>query len=132
MHSHVSGIGGCCSGLVSCSLTNGGKVCGDHAKGNTCFLAEEELVRGVGHIGDLASFSQLAFPENRSMAAPRIVIPLLLAACIFIMTGMRSSLFRPSLLMTLMLARQLWQPVSAMAKDWVGLGVGVRVRPKCS
>ncbi len=57
----------------------------------------------------------VSVPENRNMAAPRMVMPLLLAACIFIVTGMRSFFFRPSLLMILKLARQLWQPVSAMA-----------------
>ena len=46
---------------------------------------------------------------------------LLLAACIRIVTGIRSFFCRPRRSMIFMLARQLWQPVSAMADTSISL-----------
>ena len=42
-------------------------------------------------------------------------MPLLLAAYMSVVTGMRSFWLRPKQWRTVVLARQLWQPVSAMA-----------------
>ena len=56
-------------------------------------------------------------PENLKMTAPRMLIPLLFTACIFIVTGIRSLSQRPRRRMTFMLAKQLWQPVSAIAES---------------
>ena len=44
-------------------------------------------------------------------------MPLLLAACMRVVTGMRSFWLRPKQRRTVVLARQLWQPVSAMAES---------------
>ena len=54
-------------------------------------------------------------PDSLSMAAPRMRMSWLSAACILMLTGMRSLVERPSFFTILRLARQLWQPVSAMA-----------------
>ena len=53
-------------------------------------------------------------PANMITTAPRIRIPSLFAAFIFIDTGMKSFVLRPICWVTSMPIRQLWQPVSAM------------------
>ena len=62
---------------------------------------------------------------NLKMMAPSICIPLLFAACMCIVMGIRSSSYRPRCRITLMLAKQLWQPVSAMADIVIVFGCGV-------
>ena len=57
----------------------------------------------------------LFFPDNLSIVAPRMRMLLVFAACISMSTGMRSLTERPSFLTTLRSAKQLWQPVSAIA-----------------
>ena len=52
------------------------------------------------------------------MTAPRILMPLLFAACMRIVTGIRSSSHWPRRQITFKLARQLWQPVAAMAESY--------------
>ena len=56
------------------------------------------------------------------MTAPRILIPLLFTACICMVTGIRSLSRRPKQQITFMLAKQLWQPVLAMAESCTGVG----------
>ena len=65
----------------------------------------------------------MPFPEKRDMAAPRILMPLLFAACIFIVTGMRLRSVNPSRFATLIPARLLWQLVSAMVETETVLGL---------
>ena len=60
-------------------------------------------------------------PENLRMTAPRMLIPWLFTACIFMVTGIRSLSHRPRRRMTVMLAKQLWQPVSAIAERCTGV-----------
>ena len=60
-------------------------------------------------------------PENLRMTAPRILIQLLFAACICMVTGIRSLSRRPRRQMTFMIAKQLWQPVSAIADGRTGV-----------
>ena len=62
---------------------------------------------------------------NLKIMAPSICIPLLFAACMCIVTGIRSSLHRPRRQITLMLAKQLWQPLSAMVEIVIVFGCGV-------
>ena len=50
-------------------------------------------------------------------------MPLLFAACMRVVTGMRSASLKPRRRMMLKLARQLWQPVSAIAGSSIDLGV---------
>ena len=52
-------------------------------------------------------------------------MPPLFAACMRVVTGMRSASLKPRRRMMLKLARQLWQPVSAIADSSVDLGVFV-------
>ena len=55
------------------------------------------------------------FPGSR--IAYQSPVSLLFAACMSVVTGMRSFSVKPRRRMTVMLARQLWQPVSAMAES---------------
>ena len=59
--------------------------------------------------------SPLLFPDNLSKAAPKIRMLSLFAACILMLTGIRSLTETTSFLTTLRPAKQLWQPVSAIA-----------------
>ena len=54
-------------------------------------------------------------PERRRIVAPRMLMPLLFAAYIRMVTGMRSFSRKPRCCMIFKLAKQLWHPVSAMA-----------------
>ena len=63
-------------------------------------------------------------PVNLKMIAPSICIPFLFTACMCIVTGIRSSLHSQRRQITLMLAKQLWQPVSAMAEIVIVFGCG--------
>ena len=67
-------------------------------------------------------FPDLEGPVSRKMTAPRILMLWLLAAYIFIVTGMRLCLVKPRRCMTCRLVRQLWQPVSAMTDIGAGFG----------
>ena len=60
-------------------------------------------------------------PENLRATAPRMLILLLFTACIFMVTGIRSLSHRPRQWMTFILAKQLWQPVSAIAESCTGV-----------
>ena len=60
-------------------------------------------------------------PENLRRTAPMILIPLLFTACICMVTGIRSLSLRPRRRITCMLAKQLWQPVSAIADSRTGV-----------
>ena len=73
-------------------------------------------------------------PDNLRMTAPRILIPLLFTACICIMTGIRSLSHRPRRRMIFMLAKQLWQPVLAIAESCTGVNrdVGGCIPVPCS
>jgi len=73
-------------------------------------------------------------PENLRMTAPRILIPLLFTACICMVTGIRSLSHRPRRRMTFMLAKQLWQPVWAIAEIRTGASrdVGVCIPELCN
>ena len=55
-------------------------------------------------------------PVMRSGRAPMIVIPRLLAADIFMVTGIRLCLLRPSCNSKSLAARHDWHPVSAVAE----------------
>ena len=59
------------------------------------------------------------------MMTPSIFIPLLFAACMCIVMGIRSSSQRPRRRITLMLARQIWHLVSAMAEIVIVFGCWV-------
>ena len=72
------------------------------------------------------------FVPWRSIMASRMLMPLLFAACIFIVTGIRSDLLNPNLWSTFMPARQLWQPVSAMAGKDAAVGGESKVKPKAA
>ena len=54
-------------------------------------------------------------PDRLSRVAPNNLIPSLLAERIFVLTGMRLEVVRPSLWRRLVPAKQLWHPVSARA-----------------
>ena len=72
---------------------------------------------------------ELLWPENCIMAAPRMAILALFAACICKATGIKSLWVMPRRWMAEIPARQLWHPVSAIAEkvtDVVGLAI---VRP---
>ena len=62
-------------------------------------------------------------PVIRNGRAPIMVIPRLLAADIFIVTGIRLCLLRPSCGSKSLAAKHDWQPVSAVA-EYVAVGVG--------
>ena len=64
------------------------------------------------------------------MVAPRILIPWLFAVYILMVTGMSDVRGNPRRWMTLMPARQLWHPVSAMAGRMSVLVRDVRVKPR--
>ena len=64
-------------------------------------------------------------PVNLKVTAPSICIPLLFAACMCIFMGIRSSSHRPRRQITLLLARQLWQTVSAIAEIVIVVGCWV-------
>ena len=67
-------------------------------------------------------------PESLRNIAPKRLIPLLLALCIFVVTGRSAERVSPSWLRRLVPARQLWHPVSANTLMDVGLprlGYGV-------
>ena len=61
------------------------------------------------------SLPSLSFPDSLSIAAPRMRMLASFATCILKSTGMRLVVKSPNFLTILRLARQLWQPVSAMA-----------------
>lgn len=69
-------------------------------------------------------------PENRRMAAPRMLIPLPLAACIFIETGIKSSAVMPKRGRSLIPPRQLWHPVSAIDGRMLDLVLDFRGNPR--
>ena len=71
---------------------------------------------------------ELLWPENCSMAAPRMAILALFAACICKVTGIRSLQVMPRRWMAEIPARQLWHPVSAIAEVMGVVGL-VIVRP---
>lgn len=129
--------GGCFCRIACCvwlnhatcvdGLTHSGKVLSGHTQCRAGLPAQEEFVRVTCHVQDL-SLSRVApdgdLPENLRMTAPRILIPLLFTACICMVTGISLSL-RPRRRMTLMLAKQLWQPVSAIAESRTGVSGNV-------
>ena len=65
-------------------------------------LSVTEVISRVSRVAP-----DLHFPEKRRMVAARMVMPLLLAACIRMGTGIRSVWRRPKRLMTVRLAKQL-------------------------
>ena len=75
-------------------------------------------------------FPSLSLPEILRTTAPRILIPLLLAACIFSVTGISVSVLIPRGEIVFRPARQLWQPVSAMHWTMADLGLMLTLNPR--
>ena len=71
-------------------------------------------------------------PANRRMAAPRMLIPLPLAACIFIETGskIKSSAVIPKRGRSFIPPRQLWHPMSAIDDRMLDLVLDFRGNPR--
>ena len=69
-------------------------------------------------------------PENRRMAAPRMLIPLPLAAGIFIETVIKSSAVIPKRGRSFIPPRQLWHPVSAIDSRMLDLVLDFRGNPR--
>ena len=68
-------------------------------------------------------------PENLRTAASRMLIPLILAACIFIKTGINSSAVMPKRGRSIIPPRQLWHPVSAIDGRMLDLVLDFRGNP---
>ena len=77
------------------------EVLGYKTKSDTCLLVEEKFVGAISAIytNCLVSITlfELSFPDNLRIIAPRMLILLLFAACIFMLTRTRSCFFSPSL-----------------------------------
>ena len=72
---------------------------------------------------------ELLWPENCIIAASRMAILALFAACICKVTGIRSLRVMPRWWMAEIPARQLWHPVSAIVEKLTGVVGLVIVRP---
>ena len=77
---------GCRGTLVSIPVIKDCFLC---VAGHRACLVERAVCGGGCR--DLRGCSDLEQPENREMTAPRILMPWLLAACIRMVTGIRSS-----------------------------------------
>ena len=76
-------------------------------------LSEEHVMYVICLVSTTLPASSLQ--AKRRTVAPSIFMPLYVAVCIFIVTGERSDSRRPSRCKTIKPARQLGQPVSAIA-----------------